>query len=53
MVGAPLRSTTVIFDLINRPDSTLVGFEDDNDDHFQNNGLDDENDQTTPWLCLR
>ena len=46
MVGAPLRSTTVILNLVDRPDSTLVGFEDDYDDHAENDALDDGPDST-------
>ena len=46
MVGAPLRSTTVIFNLVDRPDSTLVGFGDDYDDHDENDSLDDGPDIT-------
>ena len=36
----------MIFNLVDRPDSTLVGFEDDYDDHAENDGLDDGPDCT-------
>ena len=38
----------MIFNLVDRPDSTLVGFgdDDDHDDHAENDGLDDGPDCT-------
>ena len=35
-----MRSTTVILNLVDRPDSALVGFGDDYDDHAENDGSD-------------